>query len=483
MQALISRAEEVLEGITQREHAMAEKEQEANKSFVQMTNLVGAFDARLVQLLATLTENNDQTVAELLRQDEATEAQVAAAQQQLAQDQVQAHQQATGELANKLLEQQATIGESVRTATREATKQLHKLREREDQIEQLVGQRPGVVTQEQQQQQQQHPQQQQQPTEASAASFNIGSKSPPTPAHMGATFEAASPFPMGGGQTDPWAQGTAANMAANMGMPVCMAGRPSGEGWKHHVQRVEMHTMDLPTIADEKKFDPWRAKFETEVDDVWNGLEQVLKAVRTMRSECIALEFDRMIVTHTMRPSNFEPMEWSHAYIGKQLYNILFKKTDSESNSIVATCEKNRDGVGAYRLLSKHCDPYTFNTAGNLMEAITELSGMKARSVDELLSTMREMKKSLATHEKRVKPLPDAKTTWIPSTLIGLTDRECLTYARKAGASVDFDKMLAATEELRDINKSVRTRGTFRKMREEEREKEEEEPEVEDEEQ
>ena len=108
---------------------------------------------------------------------------------------------------------------------------------------------------------------------------------------------------------------------------------------------------------------------------------------------------------------------------------------------------------------------------------------MKARSVDELLSTMREMKKSLATHEKRVKPLPDAKTTWIPSTLIGLTDRECLTYARKAGASVDFDKMLAATEELRDINKSVRTRGTFRKMREEEREKEEEEPEVEDEEQ
>ena len=79
---------------------MAEKEQEATKAFVQMTNLVGAFDARLVQLLATLTENNDQTVAELLRQDEATEAQVAAAQQQLAQDQVQAHQQATGILAN-----------------------------------------------------------------------------------------------------------------------------------------------------------------------------------------------------------------------------------------------------------------------------------------------------------------------------------------------------------------------------------------------
>ena len=92
MQDLITRAEEALEGITQREHAMAEKEQEAKKAFVQMTNLVGAFDARLVQLLATLKENDDRTVAELLRQDEATEAQIAATQQELAQDQVQAHQ-------------------------------------------------------------------------------------------------------------------------------------------------------------------------------------------------------------------------------------------------------------------------------------------------------------------------------------------------------------------------------------------------------
>ena len=61
----------------------------------------------------------------------------------------------------------------------------------------------------------------------------------------------------------------------------------------------------------------------------------------------------------------------------------------------VAGCKKDRDGVEAYRLLSKHCDPYTFNTAGALMEAITELGATKAGTVDELLSTMREMKKAL----------------------------------------------------------------------------------------
>ena len=62
--------------------------------------------------------------------------------------------------------------------------------------------------------------------------------------------------------------------------------------------------------------------------------------------------------------------------------------------------------------------------------------GKKAASVEELLSVMREMKKRLATYEERVKPLPDAKTTWIPSTLIGLMDRESLTHVRKAGAQM-----------------------------------------------
>ena len=71
-----------------------------------------------------------------------------------------------------------------------------------------------------------------------------------------------------------------------------------------------------------------------------------------------------------MRPSNCEPMEWSHAYVGKQLYKILFKRTDSELNMIVAMCEKDQNGVEAYRLLSKHVDPHTFNTVGGLQAIV-----------------------------------------------------------------------------------------------------------------
>ena len=46
-------------------------------------------------------------------------------------------------------------------------------------------------------------------------------------------------------------------------------------------------------------------------------------------------KFDELMTKHAMRPNNFEPIEWTYKYIGKQLYRILFKRTDLELNKIV----------------------------------------------------------------------------------------------------------------------------------------------------
>ena len=67
-----------------------------------------------------------------------------------------------------------------------------------------------------------------------------------------------------------------------------------------------------------------------------------------------------------------------------------------------------------------------------MMEAITELGGKRASTVSDLFATMREVKKRVEVYEERLKPFPDAKTTWIPSTLIRLLNRECLSRVRKA---------------------------------------------------
>ena len=171
-------------------------------------------------------------------------------------------------------------------------------------------------------------------------------------------------------------------------------------GKKHHIPRIELHKVDLSTIADDKKFIPWRATFDMEDDDIRSGIDKALKEIRAMKTPCATLKFVQLMASHAVRPDNYEPIEWTYKHIAKQMYRILFKRTDGDLNKIVLGCEKDRDGIEAYRLLSKHCDPYTFNTAGALMEARTELGNKKAGSVYESLSFMREMKKKGCPHMK-----------------------------------------------------------------------------------
>ena len=81
-----------------------------------------------------------------------------------------------------------------------------------------------------------------------------------------------------------------------------------------------------------------------EVDDIWSGLEPVLE-IRVMKRECSAAEFNGLVLKHAMRPDNYEPLAWSFGHIGKQLYKILFKKTELELHKIVSSCDKDRDGI------------------------------------------------------------------------------------------------------------------------------------------
>ena len=89
-------------------------------------------------------------------------------------------------------------------------------------------------------------------------------------------------------------------------------------------------------------------------------------------------------------------------------------------------CDKQKDGIEAYRLLSIHCDPTNLNTSNTLMESIMELGKRKVGSLDDLLSTMREVRKWLSLYEERIAPLPDARTSFIPSMVITLLDGDVL---------------------------------------------------------
>ena len=74
-----------------------------------------------------------------------------------------------------------------------------------------------------------------------------------------------------------------------------------------------------------------------------------------------------------------------------------------------------------------NCDPLNlFTGASKLLESITDMSLVKVDAIDDLLAMLKETRKRIVDYEERVKPLPDARTTWVPSMLTKLTNEEVL---------------------------------------------------------
>ena len=152
-----------------------------------------------------------------------------------------------------------------------------------------------------------------------------------------------------------------------------------------HIDRIDLDKLGLTTVSEESKYTTWRAKFDMAVDNVWNGLEEVLKKVKVMKTECTEEMFERLMSAYAIRSEYYEPIEWSYKFVAKKLYRILFMKTDGKLQKVVAGCDKTKDGIEAYRLLTAHCDPYTFNTAGTLMESITAMATKQPSSTENIL--------------------------------------------------------------------------------------------------
>ena len=263
----------------------------------------------------------------------------------------------------------------------------------------------------------------------------------------------------------------------NIGSPHASGHETQPDGVRRHAGReirIMKPTYDklgLKVLKDESNFKSWSKSLDMAFDDIWVGIEVILKSIKTRKERVTAEEFKTAIVEADLRSSDMREEDWSFKIISRYLYGVLFNHTEETLQGIVEQCEEEKDGIEAYRLLSTHCDPVTYNTSNALMESITKLGRRKVNSnpmmaVDEFLTTVREVRKAVTEYEKRVARLHDAKTTWIPSMMIELMNGEMLTFVRQQNASGDLDKMESAIKELRQINRSVGAKSNLRQMNE-----------------
>ena len=113
---IVARAEGAVAVLQQREHVMVENERQAREAQDRTTSLLEAFNQRCEEMAQKVQDAEQNLTTELLRQDEATESMIAA-------------------LEHQLLAQQTANGETLRTAMREAKKELIALRGRVEGVE------------------------------------------------------------------------------------------------------------------------------------------------------------------------------------------------------------------------------------------------------------------------------------------------------------------------------------------------------------
>ena len=139
--------------------------------------------------------------------------------------------------------------------------------------------------------------------------------------------------------------------------------RSGGDRRGLRVHKLSLDKLGLKVLSDESKYRTWVKSVDMAMDDIWVGLEDVLRLVKSRPEPMSAGEFGTKLDECRLRPPDCPHYEWTYGFIGRYMYSVLFNITSGEMRSIVKQCEKHRDVIEAYRLLSIHCGPTSFNTS------------------------------------------------------------------------------------------------------------------------
>ena len=91
-------------------------------------------------------------------------------------------------------------------------------------------------------------------------------------------------------------------------------------------------------------------------DDIWVGIEGILKSLNSRKEKMTAEEFEQTIAAAEVRSPDVHAEDWSYKVASRYVYGVLYKHTNEDLQGIVEQCEE-QDGSEAYRSLLIHCEP------------------------------------------------------------------------------------------------------------------------------
>ena len=107
----------------------------------------------------------------------------------------------------------------------------------------------------------------------------------------------------------------------HLGTPLRPRDDDSGRGPEVH--KVSLDKRDLGKLSDEHKFRTWSKSVEMAMDEIWVGLEDVLKMVKSRSAPMSPAELERELEATGMRPPASPYHEGTYRFIGRYLYGVL----------------------------------------------------------------------------------------------------------------------------------------------------------------
>jgi hypothetical protein len=157
---------------------------------------------------------------------------------------------------------------------------------------------------------------------------------------------------------------------------------------------------------DKTGFPTWRKNLDLHMDEIWDGLFEVLADVRKSETLITDEKFDELVSAHSKRPGNHDPEAWTKREVGRHLYKVLYGYTlmegqvATEANSLVHEA-KLRDGVEAYRLLSRHFHPFSYDVPNQMLQEILVVTRTQPKDADQVDVVLRELFRRIAEYETR----------------------------------------------------------------------------------
>ena len=169
---------------------------------------------------------------------------------------------------------------------------------------------------------------------------------------------------------------------------------------------------------DKNNFFKWRENLDNLILGAYPGLEDLLDALKKSAEEATQDWYEG----ETYSDEDVPP----YKHLCTEVFKCIKRHVESDAQTIVEGANKN--GLEAYRKLSKNFESHSTNSKGQLLDALTHMVHRKAKDIQELTKLVRELEAKTQNYRRHVgeEPSEDIKSSILSNLLDPSTRKEAI---------------------------------------------------------